>query len=217
MDSSPQQQANKELFQKYKDVAYLPEMKPIKILGAIDDVGDPRGPVYEIGPVIKPGKNINNRSRNHADYVNENGGYDIVCYLTDFADQFPSLNHWTVSPYSTKQVSCLIQAHTNILTYERLVIGKHHLQRTYCHVPAVYRLNMERQKNDNWEEKDNREDNRLLDIEKEIWTEIFPRHSKELESKLEEDCGDEGDGEEEVDDDDDSSSSSSGAELIHDH
>ncbi len=71
MDSSPQQQANTEfeLFQKYNDVADLPEMKPIKVLGAIDDVGGQREPVYEIGPVIKPGKNLNNRSRNHADYV----------------------------------------------------------------------------------------------------------------------------------------------------
>ncbi len=74
---------------------------------------------------------------------------------------------------------------------------------------------MERHKSDNWEEKDNREADRFLEIEKEIWKEMFPHHSKELVSELEEDCGDEGDGEEEVDDD--SSSSSSGAEIIHDH
>ena len=75
---------------------------------------------------------------------------------------------------------------------------------------------MERHKNDNWEEKDNCEDNRFLEIEKEIWKEMLPHHSKELESELEEDCVDEGDGEEEVDDDD-SSRSSSGVEIIHDH
>ncbi len=74
-------------------------MKPIKVLGAIDDVGDPREPVYEIGPVIKPDKNLYNCSRNHADYVNEKGGYDIVCYLTDFADRFPSLYLYVLVNY----------------------------------------------------------------------------------------------------------------------
>ena len=51
--SSPQQQAKDEfaLFQQYNDIAYLPEMKPVKVLGSIDDAGDPKEPVYEIGPV----------------------------------------------------------------------------------------------------------------------------------------------------------------------
>ncbi len=126
MDSSPQQQANTdfELFQKYNDVAYLPEMKPIKVLGTIDDVGDPREHVYEIGPVIKPG---------NADYVNEKGGHDIVCYLTDFADQFPSLYHVGIGklcPHISTEGDCESlfsqagfmshpqRAHTNICTYE---------------------------------------------------------------------------------------------------
>ena len=233
MDSSPQQQANAEfeLFQKYNDVAYLPEMRPITVLGAIDDVGDPREPVYEIGPVIKPGKNLNNHSNTHADYVYEKGGYDIVRYLTDFADRFPSLYHVGIDqlcPHISTEVDCDSlfsqagfmshprRAHTNIRTYERLVIGKHRLQRIYCHVPAVFRLYMERHKSDDWEEKDNHEDDRFLEIEKEIWKEMFPHHSKELKRELEEDGGDEGDCEEEVDDDD-SSSSSSGVEIIHDH
>ncbi|KAL7474787.1 hypothetical protein ACHAW6_000739 [Cyclotella cf. meneghiniana] len=126
-------------------------MKPIKVLGAIDDVGDPRETVYEIGLVIKLGKNLNNRSRNHADYVDERG-YDIVCYLTDFADRFPSLYHVCIgqlSPHISTEVDCESlfsqagcmshprRAHTNIRTNEWLMIGKHCLQRIYCHVPAV--------------------------------------------------------------------------------
>ena len=55
---------------------------------------------------------------------------------------------------------------------------------------------MERHKSDNWEEKDICEDDRFLKIEKEIWKEMLTRHSKELESKLEEDSRDEGDGNE---------------------
>ena len=51
----------------------------------------------------------------------------------------------------------------------------------------------EREKSDR-EEKDNRKDDRFLEIEKEIWKELFPRHSKELENELEGGGGDEGDG-----------------------
>ena len=168
-------------------------MKPVKVLGAIDDVGDPREPVYEIGPVIKPGKNLNNRSRNHADNVDEKSGYDIVQYVTDFADRFPSLYHVGIGqlcPHISTEVDCESlfsqagfmshpqRAHTNILTYKQLLIGKHRLQRIYCHVPAVYRLYMERHKSDKWEEKDNREDVMFVEIEKEIWKEMFPHHSK---------------------------------------
>ena len=84
------------------------------------------------------------------------------------------------------------RAHTNICTYERLVIEKHRLQRIYCHVPSVYRLYMERNKSDKWDEKDNREDERFLEIEKEIWKEMFPHHNEELmENELEKDSGNE--------------------------
>ena len=68
--------------------------------------------------MIQLGKDLKNHSSNYADYFDEKGGYDIVCYLTDFADCFPSLyivgiGHlcphnllkWTVSPYSAKQVN----------------------------------------------------------------------------------------------------------------
>eukprot|EP00804_Cyclotella_cryptica_P017616 CCRYP_006744-RA/>CCRYP_006744-RA protein AED:0.21 eAED:0.11 QI:0/0/0/1/0/0/2/0/93 len=91
-------------------------MKLIKVLCAIDDDGDPREPVYKIGPVIKLGKNVNNHSRNHVDYVDNNGGYDIT--LVNYVHIY--LLKLTMSRYSAKQVSCLIQeelnqtyAHTN--------------------------------------------------------------------------------------------------------
>lgn len=78
--SSPQQQAKDQfaLYQRYNDVAYLPEMKALKVLGSIDDVGDPKEPVYEIGPVKSRGKNLDKRQKNHADYMDEKGGYDMI-------------------------------------------------------------------------------------------------------------------------------------------
>ena len=202
--SSPQQQAKDEfaLYQRYNDVAYLPEMKALKVLGSIDDVGDPKEPVYEIGPVKSRGKNLDKRQKNHADYMDEKGGYDIVSYLNDFSDRFPALSHVGIGqlcPHISTEVDCESlfstagfmshprRANTNIRTYERLVKGKHCLQRIYCHVPSVYRMYMKRHKEGDWDEKDNREDDRFLELEKEIWKEMYPHHSEQLDEEYESD------------------------------
>ena len=239
--TSPQQQAIAEFerFQKYNDIAYLPDMEPVKILGWIDENGDPKEPVYKIGPVVRPGKNLDHRGRNHADYVDKSGGYDIVHYLIDFEDRFPALTHVGIgqlAPHITTEVDCESlfsqsgflshprRAQTNTRTYERLVIGKHRLQRIYCHVPDVIRLYMERHSKNDWDEKDNRDDISFLEIEKEIWKEQFPHCVKELEEEEEDvDNNEEDDSKEEVDEDSDdkdndesssSSSSSSGIEVV---
>jgi len=200
--SSPQQQAKDEfaLFQQYNDIAYLPEMKPVKVLGSIDDAGDPKEPVYEIGPVKRKGKNLDNKKRNHADYINEKGGYDIVRYLNDFSDRFPAISHIGIGqlcPHISTEVDCESlfstagfmshpqRANTDIQTYERLVKGKHCLQRIYCHIPSVYRLYMQRHKSGDWDEKENREDDMFLQVEKEIWKEMYPHHIIDLEEESE--------------------------------
>ena len=42
---------------------------------------------------------------------------------------------------------------------------------------------MERHKNGDWDEKDNSEDDRFLQVEKEIWKEMYPHRSKELDEE----------------------------------
>ena len=228
--TSPQQQAKTEFeqFQRYNDVAYLPVMEPMKILGWIDENGDPKEPVYEIGPVVMKGKNLDHKGRNHADYVDKTGDYDIVRYLTDFADRYPALNHVAIGqlcPHVTTEVDCESlfsqsgflshprRTKTEIRTYERLVTGKHRLQRIYCHVPDVVRLYMERHSKNEWDEKDNRDDIAFLEIEKEIWKEQFPHRANHLDD--EDGSEEEGEEEEEVESeeeevlDDESTSSSS--------
>eukprot|EP00956_Cyclotella_meneghiniana_P017543 scaffold28760_cov36-Cyclotella_meneghiniana.AAC.2 len=237
--TSPQQQAISEFntFRQYNDIAYLPEMKPKKILGWIDENGDPKDPVYGIDPVTKPGKNLDRRGKNHADYIDKNGGYDIVRYLTDFADRYPSLNHIGIgqlAPHVTTEVDCESlfivsgflshprRALMGIRTYERLVMGKHRLQRIYCHVPDVIKLYMERHSKNDWDEKENREDLSFLEVEKDIWKEQFPHCVQELEDEEEgEDSNSEDESEEDEEaidlaDDVDNESSSESSSSIND-
>ena len=87
---------------------------------------------------------------------------------------------------------------TEIRTYERLVTGKHRLQRIYCHVPDVVRLYTERHSKNEWDEKDNRDDIAFLEIEKEIWKEQFPHRANHLDD--EDGSEEEGEEEEEVED-----------------
>jgi len=45
-------------FCKYNDVKYLPICKPWRVLGAIDDAGQPKEPVYAFGHVIERGLDL---------------------------------------------------------------------------------------------------------------------------------------------------------------
>ena len=74
---------------------------------------------------------------------------------------------------------------------------------------------MERHTNNKWDENDNRDDDRFLEVEKEIWTAMYPHRTNELEDELEEASDEEEDSdsseEEEVIELGDSSSSDDGS------
>jgi hypothetical protein len=71
------------------------------------------------------------------------------------------------------------RARTNIRMYERLVVGNHRLHRVHCSIPRVRALFMKRWKDKSWEEKDERDDREFLELEMEIYKEMFP-HSAQL-------------------------------------
>ena len=55
-------------FERCNDDKYLPQMKPFKVLGEIDDKGKLKEPVYGIGPVTQRGANMMH-GKNHANCV----------------------------------------------------------------------------------------------------------------------------------------------------
>ena len=140
--------ANDELgkFYKWKKVQLLPTLSSKKTIGAYDVDGQPQEPVFGIGPVRIRGIDLPS-GKNHADYIDGNGNYDIVCFLKDHIDKFPALFKVVVgqlAAHITTGVDCESlfsqaghlskprQNRTTCETFERLVISKHRMSRMYC-------------------------------------------------------------------------------------
>ena len=61
-----------------------------------------------MGKVIESGKDIG-RGKNHTDYIDDNGDYDLVGLFTDFRRSYPTLFAVTVrqlAPHVTSEVDC---------------------------------------------------------------------------------------------------------------
>ena len=74
-----------------------------------------------------------------------------------------------------------------IRLYERLVIGKHRLQRIYLSRDKIKSRFMERFKNNSWDEKEERENLEYLETEKDIWLEECPIMAARLFQEEEDD------------------------------
>ena len=203
---SPRQMAVAEFnaFEEMCDAKFLPKMEPFRVLGAIDEEGQPKKPVYAFGKVKKRGSKIENSGgRNHADYVDETGMYDIVRFFDDFKEDLKSMYNVVTGqlcPHINAEVDCEslfsqagilahpMRARTGIRMYERLVVGKHRLHRIYCHIPRVQALYLRRWKSNDWDEDDNRDDQEFLKVERQIYLQSMPENAElfEAEEKEEE-------------------------------
>ena len=202
-DDSPSEKAEKE-FKKYclyKHSLYQPKMEPKKVLSAIDENGQPKEPVYELGPVLADGRGKDLPSkRNHADYISGNGHYDIVRYLVDHEKHFPAIYLVGIGeccPHLSTEVDCeslFSQAgfkseprrtQTGIRNYERLVVTKHRMGRIYIPPIKVLNLFLQRWRDKSWQEGDERDDKEFLEIEKEIYLKHFPNMVEQAKSEEE--------------------------------
>ena len=112
----------------------------MKKLETYDDNGKPKVvPTYFIGVVANRGSDLP-MGKNHSDYVNTNGKYDIVEFITDHCKDLKYLYNVAVgklAPPITTEVDCEYlftmafhishQKHsrTTVETFEILVIAKH--------------------------------------------------------------------------------------------
>jgi hypothetical protein len=204
---SPRKKAEEEYDAYLENMhsVFLPKMEPQQVLGWINNDGDPIShPVFSIGKVINPGRNLPS-TKNHAQYIDESGHYDLVSYLSDHKGLFPAIYHvgiGQISPHVSTEVDCESlfsqagalansrRARTNVRYYERLVIIKHRLHRIYCHAPAVRELYIKREKADNWDEAADRDALEYLDIEEEIFMKQHPLYADKYKDDASEDSGD---------------------------
>ena len=73
-------------------------MNPLKVIGAIYEEGNPKEDMYAIVPVTQIGDNVMH-GNNHSDYVDFRGFYNIIRYMKDFKEMFPSLYHVGVGQF----------------------------------------------------------------------------------------------------------------------
>ena len=73
----------------------------------------------------------------------------------------------------------------NIRNYERLVVTKHRSQSIHIPESKVKALFLERWKSKSWKEADERDDHEFLEIEKEIYLDLFPHMVEEMKSEEE--------------------------------
>ena len=181
---------------------YLPrKMKPVRVLGAYTEDGDPKpNPVYEIGPVVEMGcdfkvtKGNKEVKCNHATFIDNTGHYDLISYLEILRDECPGIyevGRGPIGSHVSSEVDCESlfsqadvvadsrRARLDIRFYERLVMAKHRLSRVYCHIPDVVDLYMKRWSENDWKEDDERDAREFLELEKKIFLEKYPR-SKEI-------------------------------------
>jgi hypothetical protein len=188
--AAPQKKAEQEydVYVSYMHGMFQPTMKSQRELGFIDEEGNPQEPIYAIGEVIAAGKNLPSK-RNHAEYIDKTGHYNIVKYLQDHQAQFPAVYHVGVGqlcPHISTEVDCeplfsqagfladARRSRTNFRFYERLVITKHRLHRIYCPKKLVKEMIMKRFNDDDWDEEGDRDATNFLDIEKSIFFKEFP-------------------------------------------
>ena len=163
-------------------------MAPTKVLGGIDNFGQPKEPIYAFGKVTDRGDNLQS-GRNHADYIDGSGYYDLPKFLDHHRSEFPSIEavgNGQLMPHITSEVdreglfsqSSHInhpkRARTSIRNYERLVIGNHRIQLIYLDQERVMKKFMDRFQKNDWKEDEDRDDNDFLKLEKEVFAEFFP-------------------------------------------
>ena len=124
-------------------------------------------------------------------YINDKGYYDIIRYNLDHEFEFPGLSTIIIGqlgPHITTEVDCeslfSMAGHlshpnrnrTVAETFERLVIAKHRLSRIFCCKTKVLNEFMQRSKNKNWSEDDDRDDVEFWGQQKQEYLKKNPSH-----------------------------------------
>ena len=77
----------------------------------------------------------------------------------------------------TDQIADPRRSLTAIRFYERFAITKHRLSRIYHHLDDVIDLYLKRWREKDWDEKEERDTTEFLELEKEIYKEMYPHNA----------------------------------------
>ena len=160
-----------------------------------------------LGPITERGKDLPS-DKNHADYVDKNGFYDIIKIQLDYKALFPAVFNVAVSqlsPHLTPEVyyeslfsqACYIsnqpRVSSKVRIFEQLVIAKPKQGEN------VY---LKRKEKCKWYEGEERDDQIFLDVEKKVYLDS-PPHNQEVFGEDEDGSGEKNDDIEEMSENDD--------------
>ena len=69
------------------------------------------------------------------------------------------------------------RSQTDVRTYERLVVGKHRMHRMHIRNEDIKKFYLEQFNNNDWDEKEERDDQEFLQLEGELWKKMFPEYA----------------------------------------
>ena len=111
----------------------------LEFLSIVDKEGNPQPAIIKIDKVTKRGADLPS-GKYHANYIDNDGYYDITKFFDDHIYIFPGLDNVGIgqfAPYNSTKVDCESlfsqsgdlsypkQSSTKIRTFERLIISKH--------------------------------------------------------------------------------------------
>ena len=118
-------------------------MKAHQTLGVVDERGQPKEPVYELGPVLERGDDFyvcGDTRLNHADYIDKKGYFDILQFYEETKHLYPDLVYLCLGKlghHSCQEADCETlfsmsgyksdprRLNAFIQTYKRLAIASH--------------------------------------------------------------------------------------------
>ena len=159
---------------------------PTISLGTIDENGNPQDPAITMDPVSKQGMNLPSEKKMLTTLTNmvimtllrywktTKKNFKALIMLVQVSLDLTSQLKWIVRVCSISLAIYIPKgANTKIRTFEQSVISKHRLQRIFCEPKKVEKFYLKRHANNKWYDNGERDDKTFLQIEKDIYLEIF--------------------------------------------
>lgn len=202
---SPAIKATKEINQFFanNNFRFLPKMKGVRRLGVVDARGQPKEPEYELGPVIERGDDFHvcgPNKLNHADFILPCGYFDICQFYEATRFLYPGLANTFLGKlghHSCQEADCETlfsmsgyksegrRLNSLCRTYERLVIASHRMHRFHIRDQVIIDAFMDRVRNKDWDDEENRDDEEFLKLEEELWSKMYPEQANAVEAGAE--------------------------------
>ena len=137
---------------------------------------------------------------NHADFILPCGYFDICQFYEATRFLYPGLANTFLGKlghHSCQEADCETlfsmsgyksearRLNSLCRTYERLVIASHRMHRFHIRDQVIIDAYMDRVRNNDWDDEENRDDEEFLKLEEELWSKMYPEQAHAVEAVTE--------------------------------